>query len=327
MKSIYKANTCREDNGLQGLNLINSFLFGVSTEKPENAEFIAKLIIERATGKKVGKISVTPEKSLLGIDIGNHGIRMDLYIEEYENEQVAKIYDIEPNNYPTKELPMRSRYSQALTDVKLLEAGQRYRTLPNYISIWILPYDPFGQNRMLYTVKNCVVEDSRIMYNDGVMKLFLYTGGEFGGNENLKNLLHYFSNSEKENVVDPELSRLHSIVENARSNQKVGEHYMTLQDYLDCEIERGVEEGIAKVIEERVAEAVEERVAEAVEEKLAQAVETATAEMQGKDICKLICTLKDFQIPDVQILEKVMEKYNLSEEKAQAYLNEISEFM
>ena len=98
MNNFYISKTYESgQNAFKGLNLINSFLFGASTEKPENAEFIAKLIIERATGKKVGKISVMPEKSLLGIYLGNHGIRMDLYIEEYENEQMARVYDIEPN--------------------------------------------------------------------------------------------------------------------------------------------------------------------------------------------------------------------------------------
>ena len=52
-------NTCKEErNGLQGLNLINAFLFRASTENSEHAKFIAKLIIERATGRKVGQISV-----------------------------------------------------------------------------------------------------------------------------------------------------------------------------------------------------------------------------------------------------------------------------
>lgn len=310
MQNSYNKNTCKEEyNILRGLSLINSFLFGASTEKPENAEFIAKLIIERATGKKVGKIVVTPEKSLLGIDIGNHGIRMDLYIEEYENEQMAKVYDIEPNNYKIKELPMRSRYSQALTDVKLLGAGQTYKQLPNYISIWILPYDPFGYNRMLYTVKNCVEEDTQIVYNDGVMKLFLYTGGEIGGNESLKNLLQYISNSDEKNVVDPELSQLHNIVETARSNREVGEQYMTLQDYMECEITRGVEEGIAKAVEE------------AVEEKVEEAVSKAVSEVVDESINKLVLSLREFQISDDDILVKIMEKYNLSIESAQTYLN------
>ena len=47
----------------QELNLVDGFLFGASTENPEDAEYIAKLIIERATGKKVREVSVTQEKS------------------------------------------------------------------------------------------------------------------------------------------------------------------------------------------------------------------------------------------------------------------------
>lgn len=298
MNKSYNTKTCKEErSALQGLNLINSFLFGASTEKPEDAEFIAKLIIERATGKRVEKISVTPEKSLLGIDIGNHGIRMDLYIEEYENGQMARVYDIEPNNYGVKELPMRSRYSQALTDVKLLEAGQKYCKLPEYISIWILPEDPFGQNRMLYIVKNSVEGFPRVVYNDGVKKLFLYTGGELGGSEELKNLLHYFSKSDEENVVDSELSRLHDIVENARGNWKVGEQYMTLQDYIDCEIRERLEKGMQQGIQQGIQQGMR----------------------QG--ISTLVKSLRDFRIPDEKILEKIMQEYNMTEEEAKTYLN------
>ena len=74
MNNFYKANN-REDvyKSFQKLSLINSFIFSASTEKPENAKFIAKLIIERATGKKVEEISVTQEKTLLGIDICPYG--------------------------------------------------------------------------------------------------------------------------------------------------------------------------------------------------------------------------------------------------------------
>lgn len=129
-------NTCnRKKKGMQGLNLINAFLFRASTENPENAEFIAKLIIERATGRRVEKITVDSEKSLTGIDVGQHGICMDLYVEECEDGNRARVYDIEPNNYGAEELPLRSRYSQALTDVKLLDSGESYKNLPDYISI------------------------------------------------------------------------------------------------------------------------------------------------------------------------------------------------
>ena len=294
MKNIYNFSRREEtQQAFRRLNLINAFIFSASTEKPENAKFIAKLIIERATGKKVGEISVTQEKTLLGIDMGSHGIRMDLYIEEFENERVAKVYDIEPNTYRTTELPMRSRYSQALTDAKLLDKGKRYQMLPEYISIWILPFDPFGENRMLYTVKNCVEENPQIDYNDGVTKLFLYVGGELGGSEKLKKLLNYMSKSEKENVLDPELLQLHNIVEEVREDRKAGEQYMTLQEYLEYEIEEGIEAGIQARLQERVDAVIQETVV----------------------------MLRELSIPDEQIVEKLMDKYQFSEEKAKSYLN------
>lgn len=51
-----------KSKSFQELNLVDGFMFGASTENPENAKFIAKLIIERATGKKVKEVTVTQEK-------------------------------------------------------------------------------------------------------------------------------------------------------------------------------------------------------------------------------------------------------------------------
>ena len=193
---------------LQELNLIDSFLFGASTEKIQDAEFNAKLIIERATNQKVDK------------------------------------------------------------------------------SIWILPYDPFSQNRMLYTIKNSVEEFPELIYNDGVKKLFLYVGGELGGTEKLKSLLQYFSESDTQNATDADLEHLHSIVENAKHNQEVGKRYMTLQDMIDYEKKESFEDGVALGIR------------------------------------ALISSLKVFNIPTEQILEQLMQKFSLSMEEAKAYLNE-----
>lgn len=36
----------------------------------------------------------------------------------------------------------------------------KFKNLPQLVMIWILPYDPFGDDRMLYTVKNMVVPKS-----------------------------------------------------------------------------------------------------------------------------------------------------------------------
>lgn len=55
---------------LKDLNLINSFLFDVSMEAPENTATIIRIIIKRATGRDIGIIKVETQKELKGYDTG-----------------------------------------------------------------------------------------------------------------------------------------------------------------------------------------------------------------------------------------------------------------
>lgn len=63
---------------LQKLNLINSFLFDSSMENPENAKFIAKTIIKRATGRELTDFTVETQKEFNAIEPGKRGIRLDV---------------------------------------------------------------------------------------------------------------------------------------------------------------------------------------------------------------------------------------------------------
>lgn len=84
---------------------------------------------------------------------------------EKENAEIIRVYDIEPNTRKSFSLPKRSRYYQAVADVKLLGSGIDYDKLPELITIWILPYNPFGKNMMIYHVKNVVEEIPEMNYN------------------------------------------------------------------------------------------------------------------------------------------------------------------
>lgn len=53
---------------------------------------------------------------------------------------------------------------------------------------------------MIYTVKNVVVENNDLLYNDGVTKLFLYTEGKYGGSEKLKVLLKYMTSTRNRHI-------------------------------------------------------------------------------------------------------------------------------
>ena len=217
------------------LDLLDSFLFIESTTKQEHAKFIAKLIIQRALGWDVKEISVENEKQYQGIATGKRGIRLDLQVSESMNGKIVRLYDIEPNKYSEVNLPKRSRYYQSLTDAKYLGASMKFCELPEYFSLWILPYDPFGGDRMVYTVKNQVVENPELVYNEGVTRLFLYTDGSIGGSEKLRALLNFFKNSNEANAVDADLKQLQAIISEIKCSKEVGERYMTFEDVINLE--------------------------------------------------------------------------------------------
>ena len=224
----------------------------------------------------------------------------DNYVLKYENDNVVSVYDIEPNRYGVDALPKRSRFSQALTDAKLLKTGEDYDKMPEYLSIWILTEDPFGKNQMLYSVKNHVEGFPEIVYNDGVKKLFLYVGGELGGEKSLKDLLQYFLKSDKEHALDEGIEQLHAIVENVKGNRKVGEQYMTLQDMINYE----------------KAEARQEARAEGLAEGLAEGI--------LKNIAATIKVCKNLGASDEQIIQNLVKEFKMTDEEAKAHLEKVT---
>jgi predicted transposase/invertase (TIGR01784 family) len=218
-------------------------LFLAATTDPDNAKLIARVIIRRVFGWNLTDIEVGAEKQYPGVNVGQKGIRLDLEVIEKEDGKVVRIYDIEPNAYVDNTLPKRSRYYQALSDVKHLKSSTIYSVLPDYFSIWILPYDPFGDNRMIYTVKNTVVENPELEYNDGVTRVFLYTDGNIGGTEEIRALLKYFMESNDANAVDSELEAIQHVVSGIKKDREVGERYMTLDDVINYEKRDSYNEG------------------------------------------------------------------------------------
>ncbi len=129
-----------------------------------------------------------------------------------------------------------------MIDSKLLAKGSDFQ-MPKLISIWILPYDPFGDDRMVYTVKNVVVENTNLDYNDGVLKLFLYTKGSKGGSKELKTLLKYMEDTSEANAIDEDLAEIQKHVTDVKSIKEVGIRYMTMQEMIDYEKRDSFNEG------------------------------------------------------------------------------------
>lgn len=261
-------------------------MFETVTNNPVFAEKMAKMIIWRALGIQVQDVTVETEKELKGIHMDKRGIRMDIYAKEYSHSNDKnfpdRIYDIEPNNYGKGELPRRSRFYQSLLDTKLLPTGMPFQKLPEVFTIWILPYDPFDDDRMIYTVKNMVVENQEIIYNDGITKIFLFINGNKGGSIELKNMLLYFANTNTANAVDSELSDLQQMVSAIKQDDRERERYMHFVTY-----------------EEMISD----------------------AEVRGKIIGFITCC-QSLNLSHDEILERLMQQFSFTPQQAEDYLRE-----
>ncbi|MBQ8597699.1 MAG: Rpn family recombination-promoting nuclease/putative transposase, partial [Lachnospiraceae bacterium] len=229
---------------LEDLNLIDNFLFHQVLTSEDGEEF-ARILLSTILDKPIRKVKITPQKNISGVDTNKHGICLDVYIEDVSEtdltnlsdpekqnlsdaEIIPDVYDIEPNNtYEKNTLPKRTRYYHGLIDTQLLSAGVNYSKLPNMFIIMILPYDPFGKNRMVYTIRNSCIEDTSVPYNDGATKIFLYTKGTEGNpSQALQNMLKYIQESTKENATNDETIKVQEFVDKVKRRKEVGVNYM-----------------------------------------------------------------------------------------------------
>lgn len=253
---------------LQDLNAIDNFMFNELTmqEDQEKAKQFCRTIIEPIIGTKIRNLELIPQKIQQGVTPRNHGIQMDAYIrtftdangEEQQDVEVrveSAIYDLEPNKYKkeNKEELRRARYYHALIDKSIFKSGQAYAKLEKVVVIFILPYDPFGYDRMMYTVKRCCVEEPDMPYDDGDLTYFLYAFGtkEIPSQE-LKDMLLFLVDSSEENAKNEELRAVRAMMDEIKQNSEVEVKHMIAmeheRDILISGIEQGIEQGIEKTL-------------------------------------------------------------------------------
>ena len=212
---------------LEELNLVDDFLVNSLTSHKIYGEESSRYILECILHRKIGKLTVVPQRFWIGENPEYHGVRLDVYLDEEDGE----IFDIEPDQNDGKadmeSLPRRVRFYHAKIDAGNLAAGEEYSKLRNVIVIFITTYDPFGRGRMVYTVKSGCVEEPDMPYEDGAKTLFLYTKGTKGNApEELCQLLRYMEDSSEDNAKSEGLKALHRMVTAVKRDGEVGFAYM-----------------------------------------------------------------------------------------------------
>lgn len=250
---------------LEDMNLLENFLFESVLSYPEIGEKFGKKLLEIIFGRQFDQLKVFPQKIYPGSDSDLHGTRLDVYFEEGDFDSVMKngilktVYNLETERNNKKDavraLPKRVRFYHAKIDAKSLRAGSSYDQLKNVIIVMITPFDPFGRNRMIYTIRNRCVEDPDMPYDDGAVTIFLFTRGTYGiVSEELRQLLTYMEHTTRENACNDDLQEMHRMVEQVKQSEEVELSYMSMyEEYRmvreDAEMETR-QENILELLEE-----------------------------------------------------------------------------
>ena len=312
----------RKPRRLEELNLLDNFLFQEMVSGEEDGAEFCRILLKTILNRTIHKVKVIPQKNIPGVDTDRHGIRLDAYIEEerladgeeLEAEVESDIYDIEPNKVYEKGkiLPRRMRYYHGLIDTKLLAAGTRYDRLPNVVIIVILPYDPFGQNRMVYTIENHCVEDASVCYDDGVKKIFLYTKGTEGNpGRELQDMLKYMEESTEENVTNPDIEKVHRFVQKIKHKAEIGVNYMKSWEWDEMIREEATREGM----EQGLAQGLEQGIEQGIEQGLEQGLEQA----RNENIAQMTTVIRNLMNNLGMTADQAMASLGITGEEQEKY--------
>lgn len=236
---------------MEELNIIDDFLMTAIAANREVGEHFCRLLLTTLLGREVGRIRVHTQMAVPASRPEMRGIRMDVEVEEELPEGSIpgmNIYDMEPHIPKEGNLARHNRFYQAKVDGRYVRSGEKnFSRMPNLYVLTILPYDPFGYDYMVYTVRNRCSEVPELPYDDGLEFLYFNASGSLGGNEKLKELLKYIIDSRAENAVNEELRDIHRCVDRVKMEPEVEKAYMELGDLIDWERAEAAKEAAEKV--------------------------------------------------------------------------------
>ena len=262
---------------LEELNLLDNFLFGSMVTHPKLGERFVRELLQIIFNRQFGRLIVVPQKVYYGTDTDIHGARLDVYLEEPLSDTDMGnfiVYDLEPdknsNIIAVDALPRRVRFYHAKIDGDCLQSGKDYENLKNVTVVFISPYDPFGENHMVYTIRNMCEEIPSLKYDDGARTIFLYTKGTEGNPpKEISQLLHYMEYTTTENAVNDSLKSIDQMVNTVKHDKEVSLSYMKMIEWEKMLIRQGREEEQANTERERLRAERAEREIQFLKEQLA----------------------------------------------------------
>ena len=243
----------RRRKTLEELNLLDDFLFNAMLTYPDTGEAFIRKLLETLFDRKFPHLKIHPQKTFIGLNTGLRGARLDVYIEEdgsvqIHDEAIPTVYDVEPDHNKDaaqiKAFPKRARFYHAAIDRVALKSGENFGKLKKVYVIFICDYDPFGCDRVLYTIQNKCLEEPELPYNDDTETWVLYTRGKKGNiSKSLRQLLSYMENTNQSNAINEDLREIQLMVDQVKHDGEVSLQYMKSFEHDQMMYEQGHEQG------------------------------------------------------------------------------------
>lgn len=201
------------------LTISDNFIF----QAVMNNSQICKEFLEKLLGISIRKINYVEPEKIFDVGIKSKGIRLDVYAED-ENQT---IYDIEmqTTNTPHDSLVNRTRYYQSLMVANMINKGQDYQDLKKTFIIFVCTFDPFKENRKVYTFKNLCLESRNLELGDGSTIIFLNAKGINGKPQNdIKNFLNFINGEPAKGKFTQKIALM---VDEVKRNDRLKVGYMS----------------------------------------------------------------------------------------------------
>ena len=315
---------------LEELNLLDDFLFNAMLTHPDTGEAFSERLLKLLFNREFKKLKISMQKTYNGLNTDLRGARLDVCIEEdgcvsIDGEEVPCAYDVEPDHNDGKKhvavLPKRSRFYHAIIDSRSLKSGEDFGKLKRVYVIFICDYDPFGYDRVIYTIRNRCLEEPEMPYDDGAETIILYTRGKKGKvTEELRQFLTYMENTTQNNAVNEDLKDIQKMVNIVKRDGEVSLRYMKWFEHDQLMIDQGRQEERENTERER-KRADEERGRAEKERKRAdeERGRADKAEQQAKEmeaITKYLIADKRFAdleraVDDLDFRKKLLKEYKI----------------
>ena len=226
---------------------------------------MSRIVISTVVGQDVTITNTVGEKVLTGLDTGLHGVRFDALIATHANSsegtssEVAYDFEVENREADRPGLPRRQRYYSSMVDSKLLVSNSPYEALPDYVSITVLSYDPFGAGDMYYEAKSVLTSHPNLCYDDGRVNYFFYGKGKNNLPEKRFNsravadLMRYIVTGEISADSQDAVEKLDDIISSVKKNAEVTKIFMKEWDRQrlhDIELRKEVTEEVTKEVKD-----------------------------------------------------------------------------